>query len=163
MGHGEETFKASGKCVQSFIESIERQLDEVPEDDEHLQRSMEAQLINLVSKHLSGKARRRLQKNFQLKHGVACPAMPLRSPVVPEHRGLVTRHVFPAMVARPVPKNEMMAKEAARKAMRSEWKRLWDKKVWAHTDVREWSEVARLARKGGENIHMARIFGICVE
>ena len=102
-------------------------------------------------------------KDYKTKHGVACPAMPLRSPVIPEHRSLITRHVFPAMVARPVPKNEMMAKEAARKAMRSEWDRLWDKKVWARTDIREWNEVARLARKGGEKFHMARIFGICVE
>ena len=47
--------------------------------------------------------------------------------------------------------------------MRSEWARLWDKRVWDRRDVREWEAAARLARKDCENIHMARIFGICVE
>ena len=102
-------------------------------------------------------------KGFKDKHHVACPAMPVRDGFKPEHRPLIRRHVFPAMVARPVPKSEMFASEAATKAMRDEWDRLWDKCVWASTDIREWEVVAKMARQGGQNIHMARIFGICVE
>ena len=41
--------------------------------------------------------------------------------------------------------------------------RLWDKKVWDHDGVREWSDVAREAAKQGREIHMGRLFGLCVQ
>eukprot|EP00974_Lingulodinium_polyedra_P053542 5145948-Lingulodinium_polyedra.AAC.1 len=47
--------------------------------------------------------------------------------------------------------------------MKSEWKRLWDKSVWDHRGVREWSEVAREAQRKGVTVHSGRLFGICVQ
>ena len=70
---------------------------------------------------------------------------------------------FPACVARPVGKKELMREKKAIEAMKAEWKRLWDKKVWDASTVAEWSDVAREARRRGEEIHMGRLFGLCVE
>ena len=61
------------------------------------------------------------------------------------------------------PKTELFSKPDAVKAMNKEWKRLWDKKVWDHDGVREWSDVAREAASQGKEIHMGRLFGICVQ
>ena len=41
--------------------------------------------------------------------------------------------------------------------------RLWDKKDWDHDGVREWSDVAREAASQGKEIHMGRLFGLCVQ
>ena len=68
-----------------------------------------------------------------------------------------------ACVARPVTKREVEAEPAARKAADSEWKRLWDKHVWDHNVVREWSHASAEARRLNKTIHIGRIFGICVE
>ncbi len=47
--------------------------------------------------------------------------------------------------------------------MKKEWKSLWDRKVWDHTVLREWKDVAREARDRNKTMHMGRLFGICVE
>jgi hypothetical protein len=57
----------------------------------------------------------------------------------------------------------MAVEPAAQKAAASEWKRLWDKHVWDHNVVREWSVVSAEARRTNKTIHIGRIFGICVE
>ena len=121
--------------MESFIKSIETQLNEAPLNDMQT-KDVEMHLINLVKDHLSAKAKRRILKDFQRKHGVACPAMPIRTPLASPHRQLISQQIFPAMVARPVTKKEMMSKEAAVKAMRDEWTRLWDKGVWDRKDVK---------------------------
>ena len=41
--------------------------------------------------------------------------MPIKAPLGGEHRSLISGYVFPAMVAGPVPKSEMMAKDVAAK------------------------------------------------
>ena len=66
------------------------------------------------------------------------------------------------MVARPVPRKELMAQEKAMVAMKTEWGRLWSKGVWHHT-IREWDEVAWEAKQKGETVHFGRLHGICTE
>ena len=56
-----------------------------------------------------------------------------------------------------------MQNEKAIAAMNSEWKRLWDRKVWGHDNVRDWYEVAREARAEEREVHMGRLFGLCVQ
>ena len=82
-----------------------------------------------------------------------------------QHRQLhsMSTYGLNACVARPVSRREMADEPDAQKAAASEWKRLWDKKVWDHKVVREWSDVSSEARKEGKTIHVGRIFGICVE
>jgi len=48
-------------------------------------------------------------------------------------------------------------------AASSEWKRLWNKHVWDHKIVREWSDVFAEARRNNKTVHIGRVFGICVE
>ena len=90
-------------------------------------------------------------------------------PVVPlgndSHREkLVTNTFFhSACIARPVKKNELEASPKAREARDKEWKRLWDKHVWDASAVKEWDTVAKEAREKGEEIHLGRLFGFCVE
>ena len=38
-----------------------------------------------------------------------------------------------------------------------------NKGTWDLRTVREWKDVAREARHSGKKIHLARLFGICVE
>ena len=80
----------------------------------------------------------------------------------PKHRHKDQLPLFPACVARPVSKSELFSEPDAVQAMKKEWGRLWDKKVWDHDGVREWSDVAREAANQGKEIHMGRLFGICV-
>ena len=81
----------------------------------------------------------------------------------PKHRHKDQDPLFPAGVARPVSKAELFAEPAAVKALKAEWGRLWDKRVWDHDGVREWSDVACEAASQGKEIHMGRLFGLCVE
>ena len=46
--------------------------------------------------------------------------------------------------------------------MNDEWDRLIGKKVWDYFEVRDWSEIASSARRGGTTVHLGRIFGIMV-
>ena len=74
----------------------------------------------------------------------------------PKHRHKDQAPLFPACVARPVSKTELFAEPEAVKALTTEWGRLWDKNVWDHDGVREWSDVARDAAGQGQDIHMGR-------
>ena len=44
-----------------------------------------------------------------------------------------------------------------------EWTRLRERKVWDETVIREWSDLAREARRKGKDINFGYLFGICVE
>ena len=44
-----------------------------------------------------------------------------------------------------------------------EWKGQWSADVYDFTNVREYDDVVREASNKGEEIHMARVHGICVE
>ena len=90
------------------------------------------------------------------------PAMPTVD-VPLTHRSKDLIPLFPACVSRLVSKKEMNLNAKAMEAMRAEWKRLWDKNVWDHDGVREWSDVARAAQNKNETVHLGRLFGICVE
>ena len=57
----------------------------------------------------------------------------------------------------------MLGNQKALDAQAAEWKRLWDKGVWDASVVMEWNDVARLAREQQREIHLGRLFGICVE
>ena len=65
-----------------------------------------------------------------------------------------------ACVARPVKKKEQQAANAkARAALQKEWDKLTSQGCWDLSTVQEWFD----ARKEGEDIHVGRIFDICVE
>ena len=66
-------------------------------------------------------------------------------------------------VARPVQKKEMRAQPKAMAAKDKEWGKLWGQAVWDSSVVRGWNEVARSARINDEEVHLGRLFGICVE
>jgi hypothetical protein len=69
----------------------------------------------------------------------------------------------PACVARPVGKAKLRREPLALKAIKAEWGRLRAKRVWDIASVREWNNVAAEARREGKEIHVGRLFGICVE
>ena len=70
---------------------------------------------------------------------------------------------YPAAVARPVGKKELSESPAALQAMKKEWGRLRERKVWDESVIREWSEVAGEAQKMGKVVNFGYLFGICVE
>ena len=96
------------------------------------------------------------------------PNMPCKK-VEAKHRSRIdTGFHIPACVARPVTKKEILlnptlASGSCLDAITKEWKRLWERKVWCGSSVREWRDVARQARIEQRTIHMGRIFGIMVE
>ena len=71
---------------------------------------------------------------------------------------------YPACVARPVSKQDMFSKPEAVQSMKNEWNRLWEMASGILLMLeREWSEVARAAQRKGRQLHMGRLFGLCVE
>ena len=79
------------------------------------------------------------------------------------HKNPISTYGLPACVARPVGKKEIEQEPAAQLAVQKEWDRLWKKHVWDASTVREWTDVAAKARDEKKEIHMGRLFGICVE
>ena len=67
-----------------------------------------------------------------------------------------------ALVSRPVGRKEMLSDPEALESMMKEWKGQWTAEVYDFKMVREYDDVVREANKG-EEIHMARVHGICVE
>ena len=78
-------------------------------------------------------------------------------------------HAFPfnACVARPVDRNERLRTPAAVEAMKKEWDRLRacrdGKGCWDEDAVRECADVLKEARAKGREVHVGRVFDICVE
>eukprot|EP00974_Lingulodinium_polyedra_P075699 7333885-Lingulodinium_polyedra.AAC.1 len=72
-----------------------------------------------------------MQEVLDMDNPRPVPAMPTVE-ASDRHRLRDDIPVFPACVARPVPKGEMLHNPKAVEAMKSEWKRLWDKNVWDH-------------------------------
>ena len=70
---------------------------------------------------------------------------------------------FDALVSRPVGRKEMLTNPDALASMKKEWSGLIDQGVFDLGAVREYDAVAREAKAKGEEIHMARAHGICVE
>ena len=92
------------------------------------------------------------------------PVYPEKHPREP-HRAKNGVRTFPfnAAVARPVGKAEIARTPSAQAAMKKDWDRLRDKKVWDETKPREWRAVRREAGTRGKTVHMGYISGICVE
>ena len=68
-----------------------------------------------------------------------------------------------ASVARPVGRKEMLNDPEALESMMKEWKGQWSAGVYDFKVVREYDDVLKEASNKGEEIHMARVHGICVE
>ena len=66
------------------------------------------------------------------------------------------------MVARPVKPAEVKQNPAAYESMRVDYGRLAGK-CWNHSTVREWSAVSAEARHKDAKVHIASVFGVCVE
>ena len=82
-----------------------------------------------------------------------------------QHREKAVKVVrfFDALVSRPVGRKEMLTNPDALASMKKEWSGLIDQGVFDLGAVREYDAVAREAKAKGEEIHMARAHGICVE
>ena len=57
----------------------------------------------------------------------------------------------------------MNAKPKALKATNTEWDKLWDQKVWDSSMYKQINAVRYEAQKNGTEIHLGKLFGICVE
>ena len=68
-----------------------------------------------------------------------------------------------ACVARPVRKDEIAREKDAQDAEAKEWDNLKKMGFWDPTQVREFNEVARTARRNNTKVHLGRIFGLMVE
>ena len=77
------------------------------------------------------------------------------------HRPLHPRVAFPEslLVARPVKRAEIESNPDAQAALRKEWDRLRNIRVWDEGKVAEWGDICRAGKKA----HVGRIFEICVE
>ena len=96
------------------------------------------------------------------------PMMPCTHFVKDDHRerlgsSLMGSIVGSALVARPVGRKEMLNDPEALESMMKEWKGQWSAGVYDFKVVREYDDVLKEASNKGEEIHMARVHGICVE
>ena len=71
--------------------------------------------------------------------------------------------LFNAMVSRPVGRKEMMEDPDAKASMRNEWLGQHKQGVFDFSIIREYDDVVAEAKRGGKEVHMARVHGICVE
>ena len=96
------------------------------------------------------------------------PSMPCVTSERIQHREKAAKVVrfFDALVSRPVgrkERKEMLTNPDALASMKKEWSGLIDQGVFDLGAVREYDAVAKEAKAKGEEIHMARAHGICVE
>ena len=93
------------------------------------------------------------------------PSMPCVTSERIQHREKAAKVVrfFDALVSRPVGRKEMLTNPDALASMKKEWSGLIDQGVFDLGAVREYDAVAKEAKAKGEEIHMARAHGICVE
>ena len=93
------------------------------------------------------------------------PSMPCVTSERIQHREKAVKVVrfFDALVSRPVGRKEMLTNPDALASMKKEWSGLIDQGVFDLGAVREYDAVAKEAKAKGEEIHMARAHGICVE
>ena len=93
------------------------------------------------------------------------PSMPRVTSERIQHREKAVKVVrfFDALVSRPVGRKEMLTNPDALASMKKEWSGLIDQGVFDLGAVREYDAVAKEAKAKGEEIHMARAHGICVE
>ena len=96
------------------------------------------------------------------------PMMPCLHHVKDDHRPRLgesfSGNVFhSALVSRPVGRKDMLNDPEALESMMKEWKGQWSAEVYDFKNVREYDDVVKEASRKGEEIHMARVHGICVE
>ena len=93
------------------------------------------------------------------------PSMPRVTSELIQHREKAVKVVrfFDALVPRPVGRKEMLTNPDALASMKKEWSGLIDQGVFDLDAVREYDAVAKEAKAKGEEIHMARAHGICIE
>ena len=122
----------------------------------------------LKKKKIPAKIRSRRRRPWVM-NDFLCPTMPC-SAVYQDNRVKNPKSSFgiPALVARPVSKAEIARNPTLKTgscldALKKEWKRLRDRKVWDESTVINWSLIASKARKHGDEIHLGKVFGIMVE
>ena len=71
--------------------------------------------------------------------------------------------LFECCVARTVTKKELKENKKAQQAVQKEWDKLRGLQTWDESRVREWSDVAKEARKTGQKVNVGLIFQIVVE
>lgn len=102
------------------------------------------------------------------RHDQSIPSMACIHHVKDDHRKrlgetFVGSVFHNALVSRPVGRKEMLSDPEALESMMKERKGQWSADVYDFKNVREYDDVVREASKQGEEIHMARVHGICVE
>ena len=90
------------------------------------------------------------------------PSMPCVTSELIQHREKAMK-VVRFFGVRPVGRKEMLTNPDALASMKKEWSGLVDQGVFDLDAVREYDAVAKEAKAKGEEIHMARAHGICVE
>ena len=81
-----------------------------------------------------------------------------------QHRPkLMGNRLFNAVVSRPVSRAEILSNKKAMQSMLDEWGGLWDEETFDGSWLREYDEIVATSKKKGEEVHLARVHGICVE
>ena len=106
--------------------------------------------------------------HHSIAHSTSIPVMPCIHRIKDDHRerlgdSFMGNMFVNALVSRPVGRKDMLSDPEALESMMKEWKGQWSAGVYDFEQVREYDDVIREASKKGEEIHMARVHGICVE
>ena len=112
-------------------------------------------------KKLSQRDRKKARLRMQTG-AFEAPAMPCETTDTRTHRPKHSIPLFPACVAAPVPRKDILKYPKAIAAREKEANKLTEKRVWWLETVQEWSDVAATAREKNEEIHIGRVFGIMV-
>ena len=93
------------------------------------------------------------------------PAMPCARKAKVHRKRVKKDNIFPwdAAVARPVSRKEISQQPKAQEAQQKEWNRLRQRGVWDESKILEWDKVAAKAKAEKRKVHIAYLFGICVE
>eukprot|EP00435_Cladocopium_sp_Y103_P037876 s1657_g10.t1 len=109
---------------------------------------------------------RKMDKDLENEENwISFPTMPCTVNSGHEHRQKIVPEglrgkMFNAMVSRPVGRAEIESNPKAKESMLKEWQGLRGQGVFDFTMVREYDDVVE---KNGQEVHMARVHGICVE
>ena len=80
------------------------------------------------------------------------------------HRPKIGNYRFyNALVSRPVSRAEMLSDPEAMQSMLNEWGGLWAQDTFDGSWIREYDEVVATSKAEKQEVHLARVHGICVE
>ena len=174
-GDGSEP-PVAGPCVKHYgnhnLDDVDALITSFESDIAHLERgytATNAAHAQICAAALGTTAQKSKSRRDRWRDDHICPAMPC-IPHIDGHRqkyGQPTWLGNWACVAQPVTPKQMESLPSAQQklayaARDKEWNNLGNKNVWIWSSVREWDSVAAEARNNRQEIHMGRLFGLCV-